>query len=63
MRTTTPSAASSCVEISAVAVSSFALAWAKMTETEDERSAIFVRWRFTTVAKLLLMLAMLLAIN
>ena len=43
------------VEISAVAVAIFTLAWAKKNQnqkTEDEQSGIFVSWRLTTLVKL-----------
>ena len=54
---TQPNALCPRVEISAVAVVVFALAWLKKNnnnnnQKEDEHSGVYVSWRLTTLAKL-----------
>ena len=53
---TQPTALCPRVEISAVAVVVFALAWLKKknnnNQKEDEHSGVYVSWRLTTLAKL-----------
>ena len=52
---TRPNALCPRVEISAVAVVVFALAWLKKNnnnQKEDEHSGVYVSWRLTTLAKL-----------
>ena len=43
------------VDISAVALSTFVLDWAKKNQNQNQKisqSGVFVSWRFTTLAKL-----------
>ena len=64
---TQPNALCPRVEISAVAVVVFALAWLKKNnnnnQKEDEHSGYNVSWRLTTLANLSVDVAMLLVIN